>query len=248
MLRIAVALALAAILWLVFGERISRIADHVFVSSPAPQPFSTLALGNGKFVLGSRSWPFSGTLVLDSLARVTIQSFTFGPVQKRWADSMEFIPESTDRITFTRYNGRLAWPTPLYGLFTLGASAPKWSRHAYDKLRWTKANGAVLEIVWRDEQRRRPSGGWSDEYNNQLISFTIHQSPYVKAAAAYLAETKHWNSSEYRLESRPAENNDEVFAAIYLKDETAAHPEAGHSVLLRIARSSKKVVKETSWQ
>jgi hypothetical protein len=250
LLRIAAALAIAALViavWLFLGEQISRAADHVYAHKPTPKPSAPLALNRGTFVLGDRSWPLPITPVLDSQARVTIQSFTLGPIQKRWADSMEFIAEPTDQISFSRTNGRLPWPTPFYGLFTLGASAPKWSRNAYDKLRWTKANGAVLEIVWRDEQRLRP-GGWSDEYNNQLSSLTIHPSPFENIAIAYLAKTKHWEPSEYRLEPRPSENSDELFSAIYLKDENASHPGAGHSVLLRINRSSKMIVNETAWQ
>jgi hypothetical protein len=248
-LRILFALAatgLLATIWLLAGDQISRSADHLFTSKPTSKSLSYLEIGQGTFTLGDRKWPLPFTAVLDSQARATVESFTLGPVQKRWAESMVFIPEPTDQVSFSRRNGLLPWPTPFYGLFTLGKSAPKWSRHTYDRLVWKKANGAVMEIVWRDQQRLYKNG-WVEESNNQLTGFHVDLGPYQSAASAYLAKTKRWTPAEYRLEPRPGENGGETFAAIYLKDESAAHPGAGQSLLLRIEKSSK-AVKETGWQ
>jgi hypothetical protein len=229
-----------------FVTRISRAADHLFTSKPSSKLLSYLEIGNGTFTLGDRKWPLPFTAVLDSQARATVEAFTLGPVQKRWADSMVFVPEPADQISFIRSDGLVPWPTPFYGLFTLGKSAPKWSRHIYDRLVWKKENGAVMEIVWRDQQRLYKNG-WAEESNNQLTSFRVEPGPYHRAAIAYLAKTKQWTPAEYRLEPRTAENGGERFAGIYLKDEAAAHPGAGESVLLRIEKSSGAVT-EMGWQ
>jgi hypothetical protein len=247
--RIAVVLAATALLviiWLLAGDHISRAADYFLTSKPTLKSLSYLEIGQGTFTLGDRKWPLPFSAVLDSQARATVESFTLGPVQKRWAESMVFIPEPADQVSFIRSDGLLPWPTLFYGLFTLGNSAPKWSRHIYDRLVWKKENGAVMEIVWRDQQRLYKNG-WTEESNNQLTGFHVDLGPNQSVAAAYVARTKHWTPAEYRLEPRAAENGGETFAAIYLKDDSAAHPGAGQSVLLRIEKSSGAVT-EMGWQ
>jgi hypothetical protein len=217
---------------------------------------ATFSAHADELVINSRRWPLPCPIILDSHGRVTIYedglAFTFGAVDQRFGDLFQFVPAAGDQVTFIRTAGRIPWPTPLYGLFTLGASRPKWSRHVYDTLRWTKPSGALLEMTWRDQQRLQPNG-WSDEYNNRIASFRIRQGPLETGAAAYLARTKKWDRHDFRLEAQlPQANLQEVagiyLAAIYLKDASAQQPGAGHSVLLKMDRLKNQVIGETGWQ
>ncbi len=259
-----------AIIWLCLGRQISQSIDRFLPGRPTPKPTDPMSIAfdpNGissHFSLGSLGWPFSwphvpGPLDLKIILgrhdllilRAGNRSFTFGPVQKWWTSSKpqyQFTPAPGDIVSFTRDQSRLPWLTP-FTFNIMGVSVPKAKRFAYDRLRWTKPSGAILEITWRTEYWWYPRAGWSDTYNNRLFRVLIHPSPLEKSAAAYLLATKRWSPDEYRLEPQPPTSEDAVINVIYLKDESAAvHPGAGQSVVLRINISSGKVISESGWQ
>jgi hypothetical protein len=249
------------ILWLWFGRRISRVIDWCFPGRPSPQPIDPLLIKADCFVIGSCRWPlprseeFDLKFTTDRQGRLILhadgRAFTFGPVQKMWNDPIhpqfQFLPETGDRVSFTRDISRFPWPTP-FTISFMGAPMPKWKRYAYDRLCWIKPGGAKLEITWSDEYWFYRRSGWADIYINRLKNITICLSPIEKFIAKYLRATKGWSGDEYRLEHQSATSEEDVIAAIYLKDEAAAHPGAASSVVLRVNRLSKKVVSETGWQ
>jgi hypothetical protein len=246
------------VLWLVLGSRIVLVFDRCFPGPSSPKEHSFLAIRADAFTVGERGWIVERIqLFLDSQQRIVLgadgRSFTLGPVRKIWSDPVKpqyvFVPDDGDVVSFTRDVSRLEWHTPFAFSF-MAIYVPKRHRYVYDRLRWAKSSGAVLEIVWRGEERfyPRPQPGWFEEYNNQLAELDIRPGPVEKAAAGYLMKTRKWTPDEYRLEAQAPTPKDYLITAIYLKDESASHPGGGKSVVLRISKSSKRVAGETGLQ
>ena len=195
---IGIAVASAAgigVVWLWQGQRIARMLDRCFPGIPLPQPVAPMLIDfdsggiSSQFSIGLKSWPVSWPwapgkselkLALDNAGRLVFSAdgkpFVFGPVQRLWTDPTKprylFAPDAGDVVSFTRHISQFPWPTPFtYSL--LGGSSPKWKRYAYDRLRWTKASGAVLEMVWTDEYWFYPGSGWCDTFNNRLARVWI---------------------------------------------------------------------------
>jgi hypothetical protein len=265
-MRVVIPIAITAgiaigIAWLWLGRWISQFVDWCFPGSPAPHPTDPLLINSENFALGSRNWPlprseeFDLKFTTDLKGRLVLfcggRTFTFGPVQKMWDDPIrpqyQFFREAGDVVSFTREIGRLPWPTP-FTFNLMGVPTPKWKRYAYDRLCWIKPGGAILEITWRDEYWFYRRSGWADVNINRLADVSIRPSPVEKAIAKYLATTKGWTGNEYRLETQSTTPEEEVVAAIYLRDEAAAQPGAGKSIMLRVSSLSKKIVNETGWQ
>jgi len=244
-----------AILWLWLGSRFVLVFDQYFPGAPAPiKPdhfgidLKTFSMDMGRTLTGL------GTIKLsvDSQKRVVLgvdrRSFTLGPMTECWSDpSFLFAPEADDVVSFTRDVSRIVWHTPFAFSF-LGGTVPKRHRYGYERLRWTKSSGAVLEITWRSGENFYPRSGWAQDYNYRLTKLDIRPGPIENAAGAYLANNKKWSGGDYRLESQASTKDDYIVAAICLKDESANHPGGGRSVVLRINKSSKKVVGETGFQ
>jgi hypothetical protein len=250
------ALALG-VLWLLLGRRIVLLVDSIFPGSPTPIETGRLEIGDDYFAIGPSSRPlergdaFELKVAMSQKCRLVLASgprcFTFGQVKTRWANkpepAYEFIPDPGDTVSFARYVSRLEWHTPFTIRF-MGGPPPKRHRFAYDRLSWNKKSGAALEIIWRSDQDF--TGAWYDQWNFRLIKLTIKMSPAENAAAAYLP-SKGWKTSEYRLESEAPSGDEDVINAIWLEDETSAHPGGGKSVVLRVNRSTR-AVQETGWQ
>ena len=249
-------------IWLRLGNRIVLVFDRCFPGPSSPKEHGYLEIcADDAFTLGERRWPLPGLekiqLLLDSQQRIVLRAdgrnFTLGPVRRIWSDPVQpqyvFVPDEGDVVSFARDVSRLEWHTPFAFSF-MPTYVPKRHRYVYDRLRWTKNSGAVLEIVWRGEERfyPRPQPGWFEEYNTWLATLNIRPGPVEKAAAGYLAKTKKWTPHEYRLEAQPATPEDYVIKVVYMKDETSAHPGGGKSVVLRINKSSKRVTGETGFQ
>jgi hypothetical protein len=244
-----------AILWLWLGSRFVRVFDQCFPGAPTPIKPDHFGITLNAFSMDmGRTLTGLGTikLSLDSQKRVLLgvdeRFFTLGPMTEYWSDpSFLFVPEANDAVSFTRDVSRVEWHTPFAFSF-LGGTVPKRHRYGYERLRWTKSSGTVLEITWRSGENFYPRSGWAQDYNYRLTKLNIHPGPIENAAAAYLAKNKKWTDTDYRLESQASTKDDYLVAAIYLKDETASHPGGGRSVVLRIDKSSKKVVGETGFQ
>jgi hypothetical protein len=257
---IAVACSLANVaVWLVLGSRILLVIDRCFPGRRSPQATGPLVIDADSFALGSAGikLPSSAAyqLILDSHGRLVLRadggSFTLGPVQKMWTDPVKpqylFLPERGDVVSFTRDVSRLSWQTP-FSFRIMGGYMPVWHRYAYDRVRWTKDSGSILEITWREEQDFYPrSGDWQDAYKKSLTDISIHAGSIEKAAEDYLAG-KGWHINEYRLETQVAASDDATVTAIHLKDEAGKQPGAGKSVVLRINKLSRKVTSETAFQ
>jgi hypothetical protein len=242
---------LVVIIWLLLGSRFLVVFDRCLPGTPIPKRGDHPAITVDSLALGERGYQ----LILDSKKRLALCAdrrwFTFGPVEKMWTHPVKpqylFTSDSGDAVSFTRDVSRLEWHTP-FAWNIMGVTMPRRHRYAYDRLRWTKNDGAMLQITWRDEQSYSPTSGWQDEYKTKLANLSIRRSPMEKAATAYLEKTLKWAASEYRLESQSATLEEYIVVAIYLQDETASHPGSGKSVVLRINKSSKKVVSETGFQ
>lgn len=84
-----------------------------------------------------------------------------------------FSPEPRDSVLLTRRRSRFPWPRP-FVVSWLGGRLPFWSRYVYDRLVWRKANGDILDVVWRDEQRLNPGDTWVDQYQTTLPAISMH--------------------------------------------------------------------------
>ena len=163
--------ALAA--WPFAGARFSLWLDQVFTVPDATLPLGRLAIDSSQFIIGSRRWWLtSGVLIAaDSQRRVTLSSagrtFTSGPINTCSANAagvsacFDFTADPDDEISFVKTRSALAWPTP-FEFSLIGAPVTSWRRHACDRLRWKKASGAQLDMIWRDEQGSHAEVGWTD--------------------------------------------------------------------------------------
>jgi hypothetical protein len=259
-----------AIAWLMLGRRISFWLDKCVPGRRSAMPHDPSRIKfdpeglSSHFTLGStgwslswpeRPWPSELKVLTDRQCRLVLRadahSFTFGPVATWWNDPVkpeyQFVAEAGDVVSFTREISRVPWPTP-FEYSILGGSSPKWKKFAYDRLRWRKASGSVLEVVWRSEYWFYRKSGWADNWQRRLTGVSIRRGPIEKAIAAYLARTKGWTGAEYRLESLPGSSAEALVAAVHLDDGTAIQPGCGKSVVLHVNKASGKVVGETGFQ
>lgn len=267
---IATAAGGIAIAWLMFGRRISLALDRFVPGRRSPMPhdpsrilFDPEGLAS-HFTLGStgwslswpeQPWPSELKVLMDGQCRLVLRagarSFTFGRVEKWWDDPVkpeyQFVPEEGDTVSFTREISRVPWPTP-FEYSILGGSSPKWKKFACDRLRWTKASGASLQVIWRSEYWFYRKSGWADNWQRRLIDVRIRWGPVEKAIAAYLAGAKGWNPVDYQLESLPGSSTDTIVAAVHFDDNSATCPGGGKSVVLHVDKASRRVAEETGFQ
>ena len=76
------------------------------------------------------------------------------------SDQLATVPDNGDDARIVLGHSKVSWPTPLEMNFATGAS-PSWKRHTYQRLSWTKSNGAKLEMLWRYEQHFLGANGWT---------------------------------------------------------------------------------------
>jgi hypothetical protein len=98
-------------------------------------------------------------LALASNERV----FPFGPLTSdadTAGEHLATMPPPTDQAFLATRHSVLSWPNPLDFNFMTGR-APSWKRHIYYEVRWKKASGAKLEMLWRYEQFFYPDSGWA---------------------------------------------------------------------------------------
>ena len=254
------AVAAGALLWLFTARSLGLLIDRVHVSRLSETPVHELAFSRGTFEvagvslnsLTTETLP-SGLTMTAQLGRAVIeyqgQTFPCGPSR-----GLNFTPDAGDAVTLITERSHLSWPVPFEMNFMTGV-VPTWKRHCYTRLHWLKRSGARLEIVWRIEQGLFHEGGWRPptmEYITAgLLRVEIKQAADLQASAIkYLARTRHWERSVYRLESQgpSADGRTEIIAAIHHADEHAARPGAGQSVTLLLDYQTRKVTREMTFQ
>ena len=109
--------------------------------------------------------------------------FAFGPVVSTSTPEnaevrLATVPPAGDNASLAIRRSVLSWPTPFDLNFMTGRS-PSWKRHMYYQLRWKKASGETLEMLWRYEQYFYPGNGWGSgfmtrEGSTGLIRVDLH--------------------------------------------------------------------------
>ena len=109
--------------------------------------------------------------------------FAFGPVVSTSTPEnaevrLATVPPAGDNASLAIRRSVLSWPTPFDLNFMTGRS-PSWKRHMYYQLRWKKASGEMLEMLWRYEQYFYPGNGWGSgfmtrEGSTGLIRVDLH--------------------------------------------------------------------------
>lgn len=125
------------------------ICDGVSFSLNDLRPGLSLSVGSTK----------DNQLALASSGKV----FPFGPLTSASEDSAEHlatVPPPADQAFLATRHSLLSWPTPFDMNFMTGQS-PSWKRHIYQEIRWKKASGAKLQMLWRYEQLFYPRNGWT---------------------------------------------------------------------------------------
>lgn len=246
-------------IWLVFGANVTAVFDRILTVNDATLPLNPLQLDSSEFIIGSRRWLITPgeRVALDSHRRVTLasagHSFTLGPFIGCTTGSagacFELSADPGDTLSFTKSRSWLAWPTP-FNFSIMRVPTASWHRYAYYQLSWKKLSGAVMKIVWRDEQGYFDGSGWVDANLQIAPTVSITPNPYDMDIKRYLQQTKGWAPDAYRLENLgpSSKKNCELVAAIYLKDERGEHPGAGQSVEICVERVSGQVIREVGGQ
>lgn len=99
-----------------------------------------------------------GKLALSFRGKV----FPFAPASLQ-EDKLAAKVPAGDTAKISIEHSALAWPNFFEVNFMTGNS-PRWKRYIYEKLTWTKPNGAKLEMIWRYEQFFYPPGGWTEAF------------------------------------------------------------------------------------
>ena len=127
----------------------------------------TFEIGGSFFnTIGVNGSAFPLTLRQNSLNQFVVtrggKSCVLGPVSNR-TGRLRILPAAGDQISFVIERSVLNWPTPFEVNFMTGHSS-SWRRNLYYELRWQKASGEKLEMVWRYEQYFYPHDGWASGF------------------------------------------------------------------------------------
>ncbi len=99
--------------------------------------------------------------------------FPFGPTPSEM-QNLGVVPPAGDDAVVEMRQSVLSWPTPFELNFMTGQS-PSWKRHLYYRIRWKKADGAELEMLWRYEQYFYPGSGWASGFMTRAGSTGLIQ-------------------------------------------------------------------------
>ena len=258
------------VVWLVAARSFSVLIDRIDLARITETPVPRLRFENGTIEVADARLDTLTTETMPSGLNVVVQpggrtiltyggkTFPCGPGQ--WAPTpnglpdIGFSPDAGDTVSLLTERSHLSWPTPLEMNFMTG-SAPSWKRHSYSRLTWEKRSRARLEMVWRVEQAWFKDGGWRPQsmayVTAGLLRVSITEAVDLNAAAVeYLARTKHWDRSVYRLESRgpSVDGSGEIIAAVHRDDDRPASPGSGSSVQLFLDYGSRQVTREIAFQ
>ena len=178
---VAVGAAAVAPLWIFRGREISSFVDRYWTVESQSAPIHSAAYeGNGTGgTLMFNDIPMSlnelspgislsiGSTKDNQLALASNGTvFPFGPLTSSvdtGGEQLATMPPPTDQAFLATRHSVLSWPTPLDFNFMTGR-APSWKRHIYYEVRWKKASGAKLEMLWRYEQFFYPGSGWASGF------------------------------------------------------------------------------------
>ncbi len=172
------ALAAVMLLWLLAGRYLTLLVDQFRTAEMESHPIDSIGYdGNelgGTFEIGGSFFNTIGvngsafplTLRQNSLNQFVVtrgeKSCILGPVSNR-AGRLRILPAAGDKVSFVIERSVLNWPTPFEVNFMTGHSS-SWRRNLYYELRWQKASGEKLEMVWRYEQYFYPRDGWASGF------------------------------------------------------------------------------------
>ncbi len=162
--------------WLWRGRDLSMLSDRFKTIETSTRPGKTMVYeGNGtggilhvadaalslnQTQLGDAK-PNVGTTKDNQLAlSFRGKVFSFGAVSPEGENLTATMP-ADDAATVSIEHSALSWPNFFETNFMTGNS-PKWKRHTYQKLTWTKPTGAKLEMLWRYEQYFYQGTGWTE--------------------------------------------------------------------------------------
>lgn len=173
----ACAAALVA-LWIFRGREISSFIDRYWTVEGRSRPIQSIAYeGSGTGgILTCDDLSFSlndvgpglslsiGSTKDNQLALAKSgKVFPFGPLKSAADDTTEHLataPPPGDQARVTTRHSVLSWPTP-FEINLMTGHSPSWKRHTYYEIRWKKASGADLQMLWRYEQFFYPGNGWA---------------------------------------------------------------------------------------
>lgn len=170
--------------WFLAGASLIALLDRMTTAEHAPTVSPTqLYFDDGKdsvlptdpkLAFDRREWSISGTwhVVERPTGHLTLEtpqgSFAFGRLTRcqtmgRGRRAYEVTPEPGDAVSYTQRRSRVWWPRP-FNIAWLGGNVSSRTRSVYHRLVWRKSSGAVLDLVWRDEQAFTKGQGWIDSY------------------------------------------------------------------------------------
>lgn len=172
--------------WIAYGREISLFVDRfgtIEISSTKVQSIAYEGNGTGgwltvndvRFSLDETNPKMILSVGSTKDNRVALASggkvFAFGlPISnvENALDHLAAAPPPGDEASFLTRHSVLSWPTPFEVNFMTGHS-PSWMRHMYYELRWKKASGATLDMLWRYEQpfygrQLIPTDGWGSGF------------------------------------------------------------------------------------
>ena len=172
------ALAAVVLFWLLAGRYVTLRVDQFRTAEMESHPIDSIGYdGNevgGTFEIGGSFFNTIGvngsafplTLRQNSLNQFVVtrgeKSCILGPVSNR-AGRLRILPAAGDKVSFVIERSVLNWSTPFDVNFMTGHSS-SWRRNLYYELRWQKASGEKLEMVWRYEQYFYPRDGWTSGF------------------------------------------------------------------------------------
>ena len=171
----------AAAIWIFGGRQLSLLVDRYWTVETASLPIHSVAYegsGTGGILVVnevSLSLNEVGPGLSVSIGSTKDNQFALASSGKVFAfglltstaentgDRLATVPPVGDQAFVVTRHSVLSWPTPFDLNFMTGQS-PSWKRHIYYEIRWKKASGADLQMLWRYEQFFYPENGWASGF------------------------------------------------------------------------------------
>ena len=167
---VAAGAVMLAALWVFRGREISSFIDRYWTVETQSSPIQSIAYeGSGtggilicngiSFSLNDLGPGLSlsiGSTKDNQLALATSgKVFPFGALTSSTPDNtgerLAAVPPSGDQAFLAVRHSVFSWPTP-FDVNLMTGQSPSWKRHTYQKVRWKKSSGAMLQMLWRYDQ------------------------------------------------------------------------------------------------